>query len=84
MHAMFKNKYVIMGFIFGVIAFFIAIFIGLQVSPLLANVLLLPVYLVLTITQLSLGALGWQNIWLILLNGLFWAGLFYLISIFKK
>lgn len=79
-----KNKPLLYGFAFGVVAPIVGLFIGLQVSPWLANVLMFPIIAVSALTGTPLGDMsGLFQAAMVLLSGVVWAALFWLISMLR-
>ena len=78
-------KSIITGFIIGLLLPVIAIFVGLQVSPALANILLFPTSLVSQLFDQPFGDLpNMARIGLWLFSGVFWACVFWLAGRFGK
>lgn len=74
-------KAIVLGLLFGLLCPIIGLFIGLQVSPTLANILMLPVLLVSTIADVPFGMMG-TGLRVIswLFSGFFWAAVFHAIA----
>ena len=70
------SKPLVYKFAFGLIAPFIGLFVGLQVSPLLANILMFPIIAVSAVTDVPIGEMSgllWAG--MVLLSGVVWATL---------
>ena len=77
-------KSVIIGFIFGIILSVFALFVGLQVSSLLASVLLFPTSVMSTVFSQPYGDLPVSaRVGLYIFSGVFWALTFWLITWIK-
>ena len=75
------SKSAIFGFIFGLIAPFIGLFLGLQVSVFLGNLLTLPFQAFFTLTGVPFGEMpGVIILLLTLISGILWAAIFYAIA----
>ena len=72
-----KRKPLLTGVLFGIIAPPVGMFVGLQVSPVLANILMFPILIVSMVTGTPLGDMS-IGLWLsmIVLSGLVWALVF--------
>lgn len=69
-------KPLIYKFLFGLIAPFIGLFVGLQVSPLLANILMFPIIAVSAATDTPIGEMpGLLWVGMVLLSGVVWSAL---------
>lgn len=69
------------GFLVGLLMPVFGLFIGLQVSPLLANIMLSPLVLLSELTGIVFGnASGLQQIMFVLFSGVSWALLFFVIN----
>ena len=69
-----SRKHLIYKCLFGLAAPFIGLFAGLQVSPLLGNVLMFPFIAVSALTDIPIGEMpGWLFGALVLLSGVAWA-----------
>ncbi len=81
-----QKKIILLGFIFGFILPIIGIFVGLQVSAPLATVMLFPVFLLSEVFFYQpFGELtGLIRLGLFIFSGIFWAFVFWLISITKN
>ena len=76
-----KNKSLIIGGIFELIAPFVGIFLGLQVSPLLGNIFAFPFIIISYISGQSLG--NWSYILFLIatiLSIIIWSLIFYLLK----
>ncbi|MEM7114699.1 MAG: hypothetical protein AAF614_19845 [Chloroflexota bacterium] len=74
-------KSAIFGFVFGLIAPFIGLFFGLQVSVFLGNLLMLPFQAFFALTGIPFGEMsGLVVLLLTLVSGVLWAAIFYVIA----
>jgi phosphotransferase system glucose/maltose/N-acetylglucosamine-specific IIC component len=63
-------------FLIGLILPFLGLFVGLQVSPWLANILMFPIIAVSALMDLPLGEMpSWMWVGMLLLSGIVWAAL---------
>ncbi len=70
------------GFLFGLLAPLLGLFIGLQLSPLLANILMFPIIMVSVAVDVPLGEMsGWLWAALMILSGFVWAAVFGTLSL---
>ena len=78
-------KTALWGFLFGLLMLFFGLFIGLQVSPSIANIMLLPMILLSKLTGIVFGkASGLQQILFVLFQGAFWSLLFFAVNRLRK
>lgn len=72
-----KKKSILIGGVFGAVAPFFGIFLGLQVSTVLGNIFTAPFILLVVITDTPIGMMSDGMKWLgILLSAVLWAGIF--------
>jgi len=75
-------KSALYGFVFGLIAPVIGLFVGLQLSVAVANVLMWPVLLISLITNTPFGLMSvWLRLGAWIFSAIAWAAMFYLGSI---
>ncbi|MES0868414.1 hypothetical protein [Pseudovibrio sp. SCP19] len=75
------NIFIIAGALFGIIAVPLGFFVGLQVSPVLANILLLPFIIVSWSSGIPLGDMSaLLLVWSTVLSVAFWATVFGLVG----
>ena len=68
------HRTTIIGGVFGLLAPFIGLFVGLQVSTVLATLLLLPFFVFSALTHTPIGDIDtWVWAFLVLLSGVLWA-----------
>jgi len=73
------------GFLFGLLMPIFGLFVGLQISSLLANVMLFPLVVLSDLTGIVFGkASSLERILFILFSGVFWALLFLAVSRLRK
>ncbi len=78
-------KIALWGFLAGILLPVFGLFIGLQVSPLLANIMLFPLLFLSEVTGIVFGnASGIQRLFFVLFSGVSWAALFFVVSRLKK
>lgn len=74
-------KILVFGFIFGIITPFISIFIGLQLSPTLANILMFPILILGYFFEEPFGYLAFsQKLFLVFFSGVFYSFIFFLVK----
>ncbi|PIE78665.1 MAG: hypothetical protein CSA15_06640 [Candidatus Delongbacteria bacterium] len=79
------KKSILYGAIFGLIAPLVGLFLGLQVLPILGDVLLLPFHLISKSTNSSLGNLSFLlKMMGLVLSMFFWAFIFWVAASFNK
>ena len=73
------------GFLFGLLMPIFGLFVGLQISPTLANIMLFPMVLLSDLTGIVFGkASGLQRILFIFFSGATWSLVFFALSRLRK